>query len=150
MAKVLAFNVSKEKGIPKEEMDMVTFLEDSGIEGDAHAAPGLRQVSLLSGECADKMRAVMPEVANGCFTENITTEGLSLSDLSIGDVILLDGQVLLQVTRVGKKCFGVCGNRDMERDCVMPREGIFARVLRGGTVSAGCPMTIITFNEDAI
>ena len=143
MAKVLAFNISKEKGVPKEEVGAVTFVEGSGIEGDAHAGPGLRQVSLLAKESADKIREIMPEISNGRFAENVTTEGVSLNTLPIGTEIWLDGRVLLQVTQIGKECHGGCAIKQIVGDCVMPREGIFARVLKGGTVSPGCELVII-------
>ncbi|MCL2678032.1 MAG: MOSC domain-containing protein [Clostridiales bacterium] len=143
MARVLAFNISKVKGVPKEEVGAVTFIEESGIEGDAHAEPGLRQVSLLAKESADKIREIMPEIGNGRFAENVTTEGIVLSVLPIGTQILLDGKVLLQVTQIGKECHGGCAIKQIVGDCVMPREGIFARVLKGGRVSPGCELLII-------
>ncbi|MCL2816886.1 MAG: MOSC domain-containing protein [Clostridiales bacterium] len=143
MAKVLAFNVSKEKGVPKEEVGAVVFVEESGIEGDAHAGPGLRQVSLLASESADKIREVMPKISNGRFAENITTEGVDLHNLPIGTEILLGGKVLLRVTQIGKECHGGCAIKQIVGDCVMPREGIFARVLKGGAVSAGCELVIM-------
>ena len=140
---VLAFNVSKTKGVPKSEVDAVTFVADSGIEGDAHAAPGIKQVSLLAVESADKIRDKVPGLCNGRFAENITTQGLILYELPIGTQLLFGGTVLMEVSQIGKTCHTGCAIKQLVGDCVMPREGIFCKILTGGRLEKGCSIEVL-------
>ncbi len=114
---------------------------EHGIEGDAHAGPWHRQVSLLAQESIDKMVAEGLNVGPGDFAENITTSGIEVAALPIGTVLDL-GEALVEVTQIGKECHARCAIYYQAGDCVMPREGIFVRVLRGGRVAPGDPVTV--------
>ncbi|SNB46003.1 MOSC domain-containing protein [Geobacter sp. DSM 9736] len=142
MAQVVAVSVSERKGERKHPVAEVVLQEDHGIVGDAHAGPGDRQVSLLASESIDKMRCLGLEVSSGDFAENITTEGLDLPGLQVGTLLQV-GEALLQVTRIGKECHARCAIYYQAGDCVMPREGIFARVLAGGVVRPSDPLTVV-------
>ncbi|MGQ9630437.1 MAG: MOSC domain-containing protein [bacterium] len=134
--RVLAVCISSEKGVPKRNVGTAKLIEDFGIEGDAHAGKWHRQVSLLAKESIDKMRAKGLDVGFGDFAENITTEGIPLPDLPIGTKLRV-GDALLEVTQIGKVCHDRCAIYYRAGDCVMPREGIFVRVLRGGEIKVG-------------
>ena len=138
---VLAISVSKKKGIPKENVPSASFITDGGIDGDAHAGSGHRQVSLLAMESIDKIRARGLNVNPGAFAENITTRGVELSNVSIGDQITA-GDIVLNITQIGKECHERCAIFDQLGDCVMPREGIFAEVKKGGTLRVGDQVVI--------
>jgi len=109
---------------------------DWGIEGDAHAGRWHRQVSLLAVESIGRMKQIGAQVAPGDFGENITTEGIDLSSLQVGDSLTI-GETLLEITQLGKECHQRCAIYYSVGDCVMPREGIFARVVAGGIVHPG-------------
>lgn len=126
--KVLAVCISERKGTMKHPVSEVLLRAGHGIEGDAHAGPWHRQVSLLATESVEPMRAVLPELPAGAFAENILIEGLELKTLPIGTRLRVGG-ALLEVTQIGKECHKDCAIRQQIGDCVMPREGIFARVL---------------------
>ncbi len=138
MARVEAVCISTEKGVPKHEVESVELRKAHGIEGDAHAGDWHRQVSLLASESVDKMRARMPDanIPVGAFAENILTSGLELFTLPVGTKLRV-GETLIEITQIGKECHKSCAIRKIVGDCVMPREGIFAAVLEGGTVKAG-------------
>ena len=136
IGKVLAVNVSLNKGERKTPAPEVTLRENHGIEGDAHAGDWHRQVSLLAQESIAKMQALGLDVKEGDFAENITTEGVDLVSLPIGTKIEL-GETLLEVTQIGKECHTRCAIFYQAGDCVMPKEGIFAKVLKGGVVRPG-------------
>ncbi len=136
MAKVIAVCISEKKGEQKHEVPQIELKKDHGIVGDAHAGNWHRQVSLLGTESVDKVRAVLPEIAHGAFAENILTEGITLYQLPVGTKLRV-GEVLLEVTQIGKECHQGCAIRQLTGDCVMPREGIFAIVLEEGVVRAG-------------
>jgi MOSC domain-containing protein YiiM len=133
---VVAVNVSEKKGQRKKAAAEVILREEHGIEGDAHAGPWHRQVSLLAQESIDKMTAAGLNVGPGDFAENITTLGIEVASLPIGTVLDL-GEAIVEVTQIGKECHTRCAIYQQAGDCVMPREGIFVRVLRGGRVAAG-------------
>ena len=135
-ARVVAVCISEKKGTPKHEISKAYLKVGHGIEGDAHAGNWHRQISLLADESVDKMRSVYPDIPTGAFAENILTRGVELTRLPIGTQLRI-GQVLLEVTQIGKECHADCAIRRMVGDCVMPREGIFAKVIEGGTVQAG-------------
>ena len=136
MAKVIAVCISEKKGEQKHEVSEIVLKKDHGIVGDAHAGNWHRQVSLLGTESVDKVHAVLPEIAPGAFAENILTEGITLYQLPVGTK-LRAGEVLLEVTQIGKECHLGCAIRQLTGDCVMPREGIFAVVLEEGVVRPG-------------
>ena len=134
--KVVAVCISSSKGERKTPVAAVELREEHGIVGDAHAGPWHRQVSLLARESIDKMRALGLDVTTGDFAENLTTEGVDLLALPIGTRLSV-GVAELEVTQIGKECHTRCAIYHQAGDCVMPKEGIFARVLRGGTVKPG-------------
>lgn len=135
-ATVLAVCTSLNKGERKKPVPSVELVPGHGIAGDAHAGDWHRQVSLLAQESIDKMRAMGLSVSAGDFAENITTTGLDLVSLPIGSRLSI-GTTLLEVTQIGKECHTRCAIYYQAGDCVMPKEGIFARVLEGGVVAAG-------------
>ena len=132
--KVLAVNTSEEKGTKKTNIQSCALLKDFGLEGDAHAGPWHRQVSLLANESVEKMKALGLKVGYGDFAENITTEGIELVHLPIGTEIQIGDSVLLRVTQIGKECHERCAIYYQAGDCVMPKEGIFAEVIKEGEV----------------
>ncbi len=134
--RVVAVSVSGRKGEKKVPVPSVTLVPDQGVRDDAHAGPGIRQVSLLAEESIGKMRDKGLSVGPGDFAENVTVAGIVLSALPIGTLLRV-GEALLEVTQIGKVCHDRCAIYLQAGDCVMPREGIFARVVRGGRVAAG-------------
>ena len=136
MASVVAVCISEQKGTQKHEVPEIRLKKEHGIVGDAHAGNWHRQVSLLGTESVDKLRAVLPDIPHGAFAENILTEGITLYELPVGTRLRV-GEVLLEVTQIGKECHQGCAIRKLTGDCVMPREGIFAIVLEEGTIRAG-------------
>ncbi|MHB9132456.1 MAG: MOSC domain-containing protein [Armatimonadota bacterium] len=134
--RVIALSVSKEKGVQKTNVPSVRLVEEWGIDGDAHAGPWHRQVSLLALESIEKIRAKGLAVQPGNFAENITTEGIDIPNLHIGDRLHI-GKVELEITQIGKECHNRCHIYQQVGDCVMPREGIFGRVIKGGEVRIG-------------
>jgi MOSC domain-containing protein YiiM len=136
MAQVLAVCISENKGERKKPVESVELRENHGIVGDAHAGDWHRQVSLLAQESIDKMRALGLDVNAGDFAENITTTGIDLVSLPIGSRLQI-GDTLLEVTQIGKECHTRCAIFYQAGDCVMPKEGIFVKVLQGGTIGKG-------------
>ncbi len=136
MAEVIAVCISEKKGERKKPVEAVVLRENHGIVGDAHAGDWHRQVSLLAKESIDKMRALGLDVTNGDFAENITTSGINLPSLPVGSRLQV-GETLLEVTQIGKECHTRCAIYYQAGDCVMPKEGIFARVLKPGTIKPG-------------
>ena len=143
MASVVAVCISERKGTQKHEVSEIQLKIDHGIVGDAHAGNWHRQVSLLAQESVEKMKVVFPDIPVGAFAENILTEGLTLYTLPVGTRLRV-GEVLLEVTQIGKECHAHCAIRQQVGDCVMPREGIFTIVLEEGTIRAGDAITVLT------
>jgi len=141
--RILAVCVSERKGVPKRNVERATLQVDWGIEGDAHAGPWHRQVSLLAWESIEKMRAQGLNVREGSFAENITTRGLELHTIPVGTRMRL-GSALVEVTQIGKLCHTKCAIFQQVGDCVMPREGIFARVLEAGEVAVGDEIEVLS------
>ena len=142
--KILAISVSKRKGIQKTNVESAFFVKNHGIEGDAHAGDWHRQVSFLSIESITKMRETgLIIVEPGDFAENITTESIDLLKLKIGDRIK-SGSVTFEITQIGKECHSHCAIYQAVGDCVMPREGLFARVLSGGKISVGDSIEVLS------
>ena len=138
-ARVVAVGVSGRKGERKCPVPRATLVPGHGVERDAHAGPGHRQVSLLAAESIAKMREKGLSVGPGDFAENVTVEGIDLTALKIGDRLFV-GEALVEISQIGKECHDRCAIYFQAVDCVMPREGIFARVLRGGVVAPGDPV----------
>ena len=137
MGKIKAVSVSEKKGERKKNVASVELKKDFGIVGDAHGGTKNRQVSLLAAESIKKMTAKGLDVDAGDFAENITTEGIDLLKLKIGDKLRVGKGVVLEISQIGKVCHTRCSIYYQAGDCVMPREGIFASVTEGGTIKPG-------------
>lgn len=138
MATIEAVCVSHKKGIVKKEQEGIELKKAWGIEDDAHAGDWHRQVSLLAGESIDQVKEILPALKNGAFAENIITRGIDLTILGIGSKLRLGDGVLLEITQIGKECHNSgCAIKKATGDCIMPREGVFAKVLEGGKVVPG-------------
>jgi MOSC domain-containing protein YiiM len=137
---VVAVCTSLKKGTPKKSQEEVTLRPDWGVEGDAHAENWHRQVSLLAEESIAKMQAKGLRVRAGSFAENLTTHGIDLLGLPIGSRVAVGSRVVLEITQHGKICHDKCAIYYQAGDCVMPREGIFAKVVEGGPVRPGDPI----------
>jgi MOSC domain-containing protein YiiM len=135
-AKVVAVCISQNKGERKTPVDSVELIANHGIAGDAHAGEWHRQVSLLAEESIAKMQQMGLAVDAGDFAENITTAGIDLPSLPIGARLAI-GATILEITQIGKECHTRCAIYYQAGDCVMPKEGIFAKVIKGGTIAAG-------------
>jgi cyclic pyranopterin phosphate synthase len=140
---IKAISFSEEKGTQKTNIPKATLRSNLGIVGDAHAGPWHRQISLLANESIDKMVAMGANVRPGNFAENITTQGIDLLRLSIGDRLRLGEYIELEITQFGKKCHSHCEIFRQVGDCIMPREGIFAKVTKGGSVNVGDTIKVI-------
>jgi len=157
VGRVVSVNLSTRKGVPKEPVPEAELRPDLGLVDDAHSGPGLQQVSLLASESIEKQRRIFQErlargelrkqcrkgydviagLGPGSFAENLTIEGLPLAQLPLGTRLGVGGEVVLEISRIGKKCHSGCAIFELLGDCVMPREGVFARVLAGGVVRPG-------------
>jgi MOSC domain-containing protein YiiM len=136
-SKVIAVCISQEKHTKKKNIGKGVLRENYGIIGDAHSDSSThRQISLLAIESIEKMRELSLNVHPGDFAENITTEGIDLVSLPLDTKILI-GETILQVTQIGKECHNPCAIGQQVGDCIMPREGIFARVINGGKIKIG-------------
>jgi len=143
VSKVIAINISEEKGVIKNPIERGFFKINHGLDGDAHAGNWHRQVSLLGIESIKKMKAVgINSLATGQFAENITTEGLTLYELPIGTKLKI-GEVLFEVTQIGKECHKGCKIKDLVGECIMPKEGIFAKVLEEGYIKSGDNIEVV-------
>ena len=144
---IKAISVSKERGTRKVNVPKAELKADFGVVGDAHAGNWHRQVSLLAVESIDKMVANGAEVSPGDFAENITTEGIEPFELSVGTKLKLGKSVELEITQSGKKCHGRCKIFEQAGDCIMPREGIFAKVTTPGQINVGDIIEVIADND---
>ena len=143
MGKVVAINISHEKGVVKTPVEKGVFIEDHGLTNDAHAGDWHRQVSLLGKESVDKIKSMgLDNLVPGIFAENILTEGIVLYQLPVGTRLQI-GDTIQEVTQIGKKCHHGCEIYQKVGDCVMPREGIFTKVIKSGTVKPGDLINII-------
>jgi MOSC domain-containing protein YiiM len=138
--KIVSISVSKKKGTRKVPVDKVQIIEDHGIAGDAHAGPWHRQVSFLASESIEESRAGGLDVTFGDFAENIATEGIDWKTVAIGTRLKLGDSVIVEITQIGKECRKKCAIYYQAGDCIMPREGVFARVLKGGPICSGDPI----------
>lgn len=142
MGKIIATCISEKKGTQKTNRHTIELLEDFGIENDAHAGKWHRQVSLLSKEKIDAFRARGAEVDDGAFGENLVVEGIDFAKLPIGTRFTCN-DVILELTQIGKECHQGCAIFQKMGDCIMPREGVFTKVIHGGTISEGDELEII-------
>ena len=143
MAKVLAVCLSPEKGTPKRNAGRAEFVAAHGIKDDAHAGPGIRQVSLISHQKIEDFRARGAKVEDGAFGENLVVDAIDFRSLPVGTVLSCN-DVLLEITRIGKECHNAgCAIKRLTGDCVMPREGIFAAVIEEGKIKPGDAITVL-------
>ncbi len=141
--KIVSIAVSKKKGTRKTRVDETTLIREHGIEGDAHAGPWHRQVSFLSSENIEKAREQGLDVSFGDFAENIATTGIDWKTLPVGTRIKLGDEALVEITQIGKVCHNKCAIYYQAGDCIMPREGVFGRVLYGGRIGCGDSVVIL-------
>jgi len=140
---IVAVSTSRRKGQRKSNLSECELLKDKGFEGDAHAGDWHRQVSLLAMESIAKIRDKGMDVAPGDFAENITTSGIEIWQLELGTRLAVGSEAELEITQLGKECHDRCAIYHQVGDCVMPREGIFARVIRGGKVKPGDTIRVL-------
>lgn len=145
MGKLLAINISKERGTEKREVPQAELVADYGIMGDAHAGKWHRQVSLLSAEKIDDFRARGAQIDNGAFGENLIISGFDLGNLPLGTRFCI-GDTILEMTQIGKQCHSHCAIYKRMGECIMPKEGVFAVVVRGGQIHAGDEVKLIPAN----
>ena len=141
MGTVIAVCTSPAKGMQKTNVNEAVFIEDHGIQGDAHAGKWHRQVSLLSYDKIEEFRARGADVENGAFGENLVVQGIDFRSLPVG-TRLCCGDVVLEITQIGKECHHGCQIFQKMGECIMPREGVFAKVIRGGSISTGDEMQV--------
>lgn len=141
--RIVAVSVSDRKGVVKHNVDQARLVVEHGLAGDAHAEGGIRQVSLLARESIDKMVAAGAKVKPGDFAENLTVDGLSVMSLPVGTRLRVGAGVELEITQIGKTCHKGCAIRELVGDCVMPKEGVFARVLKEGVVKPGDVIEVV-------
>ena len=142
MGKIMAVNISEQKGTQKKNIHTAKVIEDWGIENDAHAGKWHRQVSLLSYEKIEEFKAKGAPIDEGAVGENLIVSGYDLKNLTIGTRFQCN-DVVLELTQIGKKCHSGCEIFKIMGDCIMPREGVFTKVLHGGTITEGDEITII-------
>jgi MOSC domain-containing protein YiiM len=146
---VIAVCRSEKTGTKKEPCGTGIFIEDYGMEGDAHAARGIaRQVSLLAEESIDKMQGHGIELRFGDFAENLTIRGMELFSIPVGTRLRVGDKVVLEISQIGKSCHSGCAIFKAVGSCIMPKEGVFARVIRGGTVGTGNVIEIMKEEEE--
>ncbi|HUS71491.1 MAG TPA: MOSC domain-containing protein [Sedimentisphaerales bacterium] len=145
--RIKAISISKERGTQKYNVPAAQLKAGFGIEGDAHAGNWHRQVSLLAEESIEKMRAKGASVTEGDFAENITTEGIDLQFLTIGSKLRLGADAEVEITQFGKKCHSGCIIFQQIGDCIMPREGVFAKVIKPGRIKTGDEIEVLNSND---
>ena len=142
--KIVSIAVSRKKGTRKHLVDRVNVIENHGLEGDAHAGAWHRQVSFLAAESIQGAREKGLDVDFGDFAENVATEGIDWKNLPVGTRVKLGTTVVVEVSQIGKTCHKPCAIYYQAGDCIMPREGVFARVLKGGEIACGDPIELMT------
>jgi MOSC domain-containing protein YiiM len=145
--KIKAVSISKERGTRKYNVPTAELKVNFGIIGDAHGGSRHRQVSLLAAELIDEMTARGIKVSTGDFAENITTEGIDLQELSVGSKLRLGPEAEIEITQFGKKCHRACEILKLVGDCVMPREGLFAKVIKAGQIKPGDKIEALNKND---
>lgn len=138
--KIIAVCQSKKKGTPKRNIGSGILKEGYGLENDAHGGDWHRQVSLLSIEQIGTMKEIGLEVDAGSFAENLTTEGFDLDSVAVGDRLKVGDSAVLEITQIGKECHTRCAIYHKVGKCIMPKRGVFARVIKGGEVKVGDPV----------
>ena len=141
--KVVSLAISRKKGTRKDIIPSAIVVEDFGLEGDAHAGDWHRQVSLLASESIEKTKDAGLDVSFGDFAENIATQGVDWKAIPVGTKVRIGESVLLEITQIGKECIRKCAIYYQAGDCIMPKEGVFARVLKGGKIQSGDGIELI-------
>ncbi|OGR62623.1 MAG: molybdenum cofactor sulfurase [Elusimicrobia bacterium GWB2_63_22] len=148
MGKIFSINCSAAKGVPKENVLKAVLVKGHGIKDDAHAGTPVRQVSLLDmesvrGQIADAAaKKATVVIRPGVYAENLTTEGVNLAALKIGDLLRVGGTAVLRISKIGKECHSRCAIYHQVGECIMPKKGIFAEVLEGGDIAVGDPIVL--------
>ncbi|MFC1868153.1 MOSC domain-containing protein [Thermodesulfobacteriota bacterium] len=135
--KIVSISISKKKGTRKTRVEEASIISDHGLDGDAHAGPWHRQVSFLASESIEKTRDQGLDVTFGDFAENIATSGIDWKKMPIGTRLRLGDSATVEITQIGKECHNKCAIYYQAGDCIMPKEGIFAKVLEGGKIRRG-------------
>ena len=146
MGKILAICISEKKGTQKKPIESARLVEEWGIEGDAHVGKWHRQVSMLSFEKIEAFREKGADVDFGAFGENLVVEGFDLSKVPVGTKFQI-GEAILELTQIGKECHTHCQIYQTMGECIMPREGVFAVVLKGGQIRNGDTVVIVSCQE---
>ncbi|MFA6571459.1 MAG: MOSC domain-containing protein [Bacteroidota bacterium] len=142
--RIVAISISHKKGIPKTNVDSAKLIENFGIEGDVHAGNWHRQISILAVESINKMKSEgLTHIQPGIFGENLTTEFLNLTNIKIGTKIKAGDNCELEITQIGKECHSKCSIFELTGDCVMPKEGIFAKVIKSGEIRVNDAIEIV-------
>ena len=141
--KIISIAISKKKGIRKSQIDHATLIQNHGLEGDAHAGSWHRQVSFLASESIEASKKKGCDVTFGDYAENIATSGINWQKVPVGTLIHLGDLAIVRITQIGKECHKKCAIYYLAGDCIMPREGIFGRVLKGGEIHSGDVVRII-------
>ncbi len=142
--RIVSIALSKRKGTRKVAVEEALLVEDHGLEGDAHAGPWHRQVSFLAGESIEGARSRGLDVTFGDFAENVATQGIDWLQVPVGTQVNLGESAQVEITQIGKECHNKCAIYYLAGDCIMPREGIFARVLKGGKIRCGDSVQIVS------
>ncbi|MGL5245051.1 MAG: MOSC domain-containing protein [Sarcina sp.] len=150
MGKIREICISEKKGTQKKAVGQALLVEEHGIEGDAHAGKWHRQVSLLSYEKVKAFNEKGANVGDGAFGENLIVEGIDLAKLPVGTILTINDEIMLEVTQIGKQCHHHCQIYHKVGDCIMPREGIFTRVIKGGYVKAGYEIEVLKISNNGI
>jgi len=141
--KIVSIAISKKKGTTKDQVNKAKLIKEHGLDGDAHAGEWHRQVSFLSSENIDKARNKGLDVTFGDFAENIATQGIVWTEQPVGTRVKLGSDAIVEITQIGKECHNKCAIYYKAGDCIMPKEGVFARVLRGGEIQCGDEIEIL-------
>lgn len=147
MGKIIAICISEKRGTQKKEIPEADIQEGWGIDGDAHGGNWHRQISLLGHEKIEEFKKKCPEIDFGTFGENLVVEGYDLRNMAIGTRFRI-GEVILELTQIGKECHSHCEIFKKVGDCIMPREGVFTKVIRGGHIRKGDVVEVVIADED--
>ncbi len=143
IGKVVSISISRKKGTPKKPVMEAILIEDHGIQDDAHAGPWHRQVSFLAEESISSVKQKGLDVDFGVFAENIATSGIDWQKVTIGSRVFIGKEVIIEITQIGKECHNPCAIYYRTGDCIMPREGVFGRVIKGGKIVQGDTIKIV-------
>ncbi|OGW79227.1 MAG: molybdenum cofactor sulfurase [Omnitrophica bacterium RIFCSPLOWO2_12_FULL_44_17] len=141
--RIVAISISKRKGVRKTNVPCARLVEGTGLEGDAHASPGLRQVSLMGLASIRKIVDLGLSVGPGDFAENITTEGIDLLSVGVGSRLILGQEAVVEITQIGKVCHQPCAIYYQAGTCIFPTEGIFGVVIRGADIKVGDALEVL-------